>query len=350
MPSGDPLPAHLLRLDPALPCTSPLQLSPLELCFGGRSCIHALGRVVFHWVTIPYRILDVGASALAALLQEIPKRRAAEHPLVALRIGHAMAYHMFLELGSVLEPLLDGFGRLVRAKNCVDLSAAALYTRNKIHHDPFAASSLFPHYQMNGPVDVSPISGLCWGMSLWFISLYQSMRTQCPNHEERVRVVAKQFENGAPREAILLQAIGETNPIPTRLGTLYPNIRHLWHFLSVPLLEDFTALELEWQERPLVPLAGLTLHGSRKVSEDGSTFSRLENGCYLVRRINHEGSHEMVYIKVSETCGYTFDPVFGLSAHYGSDQGQQAQSRIKLPVKHINSDKLLRGAWVTKVS
>jgi hypothetical protein len=323
--------------------------SPIERFMAGHTVGHAMGRVFLHWVALPYRLLNVSASGLAALFNEMPRRRLSEQPIIAIRITFVTLHHVLIELLSAFEPLLCGFTRLIRTKNIVDLRAAPLFTRGTVDFDPYSAQSFLPHYQVDEPLQFSRVDGHCWGMCVWFIALYQALSKRCPDVDQRMRVVARQFEDGTPKEALLLQAIGDSRPKHTWLGALSPNISDLWRALSVPLLRRNGTLAVERQEGSLAPLAGVTVKGSRRIEEDGGTFSRLGNGCYLVRRINDDRHHEMVYIKISETLSYTWDPIYGLNAHHGPEQGRDAQYQLGVPVTHT-SGKDPQGAWVTQVS
>ncbi|MBI5346657.1 MAG: hypothetical protein HZB76_05910 [Chlamydiae bacterium] len=129
-------------------------------------------------------------------------------------------------------------------------------------------------------------SGLRLGMSAWFAFLYLNSDQSNQDSLKHIVAVAKQFENGAPREAGLLQSL-----------------------FGVDGSEDSFAklLKLQKGERIHKNLSG-------KDSLDCFKFlNKMENGVYFVYLIPHNGpsGQGMCFIKEGEH-KYIFDPNVGL--------------------------------------
>ncbi len=113
-------------------------------------------------------------------------------------------------------------------------------------------------------------SGVCRGITNWFLKLYLSTKDECPDLEAHLRAIAAQFYPGAPRQAALLQALN------------FPE-------------KDLLNLRRE-------PVA--------------NSAQNLEPGLYEL----FLPRHRMAYIKVDAQLGYLIDPTLGIIRLRGADQ------------------------------
>jgi hypothetical protein len=140
-------------------------------------------------------------------------------------------------------------------------------------------------------VEVYSIEGVCRGMSYWFLYLFKRTLGLFQDHEEHLKAIAKFFENGATRQAAVLQALPGENKwgIPYDRMCKHPVIK----------LQDSPKQKEE------------KIHGWAE-------------GAYSLRTRNHG----MAYIKYRQDLGYVFDPNNGLIRLQG-DQAKKLDQFMK---------------------
>ncbi|MBI5346658.1 MAG: hypothetical protein HZB76_05915 [Chlamydiae bacterium] len=129
-------------------------------------------------------------------------------------------------------------------------------------------------------IDFGHISGLCFGMSVWFAYLYLNSEQSSQDCLKHIVAVAKQFENGAPRQAGLLQNFFSRY-------AYFNNIKKLLKLQSEEsIIKDFAQSHI--------------------------FFNKMENGVYLMSfYYNNDVGHTVCFIKEGEH-KYIFDPNVGL--------------------------------------
>ena len=119
--------------------------------------------------------------------------------------------------------------------------------------------------------------GICRGMCHWFVHLYFKTRGRLPDIEQHLKAIGQQFEQGASRQSAFLHALGFT-PV---YDLLHLNVRTDYSQISVTdNTEDQIITKL--QLRP--------------------------PGVYGI----YTSTHQVVYIKLSESQQYLFDPNTGV--------------------------------------
>lgn len=122
--------------------------------------------------------------------------------------------------------------------------------------------------------------GCCRGMAEWFLYLYFKTRHMFSDANAHAKAVGKQFEGGAPREAVLLQA-------------LCPRDRNF--------------LGLERVSHEVVERGSNEAENREKIT---NLFKSLSPGAYAVGT----ASHRMNYICMGRNRGYFFNPNHGTIA------------------------------------
>lgn len=119
--------------------------------------------------------------------------------------------------------------------------------------------------------------GICRGMSHWFIHLYFKTRRSFSNIELQLAAVGKQFEQGAPAQAVLLHSLEPSS---------------ICDLLKLNVHRDYS-----------------------KISTTGKTEEQIIDhirfrpvGVYGI----YTSSHQVVYIKIDESNHYLFDPNVGV--------------------------------------
>lgn len=172
------------------------------------------------------------------------------------------------------------------SRNCPHLSSSDIYL------EPSAKlSSIQDHHVRSLTYGYPKVkwfhkNGECKGMCFWFVYLYLSCKGNFSDDHSHVLAVAKQFEEGAPSPAILLQS--------------------LW------LIESL--LGIEGSRRDV---------SFEKFEKDLAEFSNIPLGIYSVG----VGTHRINYIKISQEEAYLFDPNFG-TWHIPYNQAAKAHSYI----------------------
>jgi len=134
--------------------------------------------------------------------------------------------------------------------------------------------------------------GLCYGMSMWFISLYLLTYDDFQDREKHLEAVTKIFEQGATKPCAILQTI-QAQPNANDLLTEFLNLRI-----------DIANQELETHD----------LHDDPKKTHD--QIKGLKNGIYEISLYKHS----IVFIKINDKKGYLFDANLGTPRRLGNDQ------------------------------
>lgn len=139
-----------------------------------------------------------------------------------------------------------------------------------------------------GDIKFAHLDGVCFGMSIWFAFLYLNSY-QSQDSLKHLVAVAKQFENGAPRQAGLIQSL--FNRLDLKLHS----------FIGIP-----TYLKLQVENTIKKELLD-------KGNQDFFKFlHNMENGIYYMSlQPKKGGGHAMCFIKEGEH-KYIFDPNTGL--------------------------------------
>lgn len=125
----------------------------------------------------------------------------------------------------------------------------------------------------------------CRGMSEWFFYLYFQTKDYFDDPNAHMQAIGRQFSNGAPRQAGVLQALAS------------PNNR------------EFLGLQTERTE--VLPSSAHEETDRRSLIE---MFKELEPGAYAI----HLHKHRLNYISVSRKRGYLYDPSQGTISIKGS--------------------------------
>lgn len=176
---------------------------------GGAKWYQAIGRNIVHLAGVPYRTAMTILEGSGQLLSESFKHSLMDQPRAFGVILTAMILDFLQETMSWAEPILTGFFRITRSKNSIRLSEAAVYAHDKLA--PNQMKGLFgglPLSKATRPIQFMPWGGVCWGMSHWFLAIFHALEQRCPDPEKRLLITAKLFEDGAPKQAIVMQAIG----------------------------------------------------------------------------------------------------------------------------------------------
>lgn len=172
------------------------------------------------------------------------------------------------------------------SRNCPHLYSSDIYLEPSIKlasiQDPHVRALTYGYPK----VKLFHKHGECKGMCFWFVYLYLSCKEKFLNPHSHVLAVAKQFEEGAPTPAIVLQS--------------------LW------LIESLLGIE---GTRKSVSL--------EKFEKALPKFAKKPPGLYSIG----VGNHRINYIKISEEEAYLFDPNFG-TWHIPYNQAAQAHSYI----------------------
>lgn len=194
------------------------QLSAQRLLDGSTS-VQWLLRTVVYLLMTPLRVVLVCLYGLGQLLNECPRHTIGDQPRIVRRVLHATVMAVIKELQNYMLPIL--YPRVhVRTFNISDLRTASFYTQRSIPAS--AVQGLFgwflPTHSIRRAVPVKNMSGLCWGKTLWIAAMSLHTEYRCPDLHQRVRALSLQHQLGAPPEAALLQALGDsviTQPIDT---------------------------------------------------------------------------------------------------------------------------------------
>lgn len=137
------------------------------------------------------------------------------------------------------------------------------------------------------------LDGICKGMCDWFTHLYFKTLPYYSTPDVHLQSIAKLFENGAPRQAEILQLFG-------------------W---AEDELRNFI-LGLEIKKGDRVLLNDKTLLSIKNLKEDKTNPSLfikdLPSGVYSVELMAFDQGHAISYFKISENVGFIFDPNIGL--------------------------------------
>lgn len=134
-------------------------------------------------------------------------------------------------------------------------------------------------------------AGVCRGITSWFLALYLRTRDSYMDRDEHFRAVASIFQDGAPPQAALLQAL------------LYP---------------EEPILHLKRREVQSTSL-------NRPLQEVGTLILALPSGVYEVWL----PYHRMAYVKVHAALGYLINPSIGIIKVEGENQSLKAAAHFQ---------------------
>ncbi len=140
---------------------------------------------------------------------------------------------------------------------------------------------LYLHSPINspllGPYNLFNPHGLCRGMCNWFYHLYFQTKSSSNNPIEHLKVLTRQFSQGAPFEAALLHLLKVADS---------PEI----NYLKLEIKEDYKSLQLD-----------------EEIAEE---FWKLPQGEYTVI----SSTHQFNFIKVDDKLCFLYDPNLGTFA------------------------------------
>lgn len=141
---------------------------------------------------------------------------------------------------------------------------------------PQMSTTLSTH-KTPGMLNMFHSDGICRGMNYWFIHLYFKTRNSFSNVELQLSAVGKQFEQGAPRQAVLLHSL---------------NLPSVYDLLKLNVHQDHSKILVE-----------------EKTEEQIITSMQLRSpGMYGI----YTSSHQVVYLKIDESRQYLYDPNVGV--------------------------------------
>ena len=120
-------------------------------------------------------------------------------------------------------------------------------------------------------------NGMCRGMCYWFVHLYFKTKSSFSDPEQHLQAVARQFEQGAPRQAAFLQSIKD--------------LPFLYSLLKLNLEEDVVKIKVE----------------GKKTEEILQEMQPPHPGVYGI----YTSSHQVMYFKLDDNREYLFEPMIG---------------------------------------
>lgn len=205
-----------------------------------------------------------------------------------------------------------------------------LITRSLNCHQP-ESSDFYLHFNIklrvrsieNGQCQSSSLSkkrflmpnGICQGMCDWFTYLYFKTLPYYSDPEFHLQSIAKLFENGAPRQAELLQLFG---------------------WINVEIRDSILGFEIKKE-------CGTNLLTIETLTEDkvkSSLFIKdLPVGVYsVVLSIVWDKGHSLRYFKINENLGFIFDPNIGLIKLAGNNQYEDLSEKLLNNARLLKSD------------
>lgn len=286
-------------------------LSLDESCLSGSAIARLAG--------MPFRCALVALEGFKELLCEPIHHPLSRQPRVIMLIIATMMWHWLAELTN---------WRCYRSLNLPRVSDASVYTR-----ESESIAGFWPLATCEKPAHYYHANRECCGASLWFAGLFHALEKRCPDPEQRLRVVSELYSRGVPKEAVLIQATGTSEPTPTWLDRILGGVTTPIFAFSRRSQQRRLIVEAEGM---LASLVNLAVRSIREAKNDVSA------GTYLVRRGYCESPHEMVYIKISDKLSYTFDPDAGLTRHQGVNQWPDASYQLGI-ANH-------QSAWLMRVA
>jgi hypothetical protein len=160
-------------------------------------------------------------------------------------------------------------------------------------------------------------TGLCEGMCDWFIRLYYATQDAFFSTERHLIAIARQFQEGGPRQAILMQCLNVIK--------------------DPPLLGASCSLQRIFCEG---------LSDAQRQARVASKITALSEGAHGLDlwQPPQSGGHRLNFFKCNDNLGYVFDPNAGLIRFRGADMAQRV-ARFMLhetSVRQVNIVLLLR--------
>lgn len=233
---------------------------------------------------------------------------------IQISINHRLHQHKNLYFQSLFKEQL-----LVRSLNVHQPSSSDFY----LHSNITLRTRLFENNQFKS----SGISekkffmsdGLCKGECVWFTYLYFKTLSYFSDPEFQLQTIARLFENGAPRQAELIQLFGWTDVeiIEFILGT------------GLKINEQISSIDTD-----LLKVNDL----SNKLAKSTNFLKDLPLGAFsIVLSINSSQGHEIRYFKISENLGFIFDPNIGLIKLKETNQHLDLAEKLIISARIINS-------------
>ncbi len=160
-----------------------------------------------------------------------------------------------------------------------NLLARSINAHRKDTEDFYLQPSAPPSFtdQITDSLNYFHNNGICRGMCYWFIHLYFKTQSSFSDPEQHLQAVARQFEQGAPRQAAFLQSI--------------KNLPFLYDLLKLNLEEDVVKIKVE----------------GKKTEEILQEMQPPHPGVYGI----NTSSHQVMLFKFVDNRQYLFDPMIG---------------------------------------
>lgn len=160
-------------------------------------------------------------------------------------------------------------------------------------------------------------NGICDGMCIWFTYLYFKTLPFYPDSETQLQTIAKLFENGAPRQAELIQLISNCS------------------FGENKMCESILGLEMQKNDSQLSLNKNLFSIKAMNENKSSHLFNDLSIGVYSVLLVLDEdgygfasNAHALRYFKINEKLGFIWDPNVGLIKLAGSHHQKELVEKL----------------------
>ena len=251
-----------------------------------------------HWLeTVSYLHENLFAVALKFIEAGLSKLGA---PILARRIRVLESY-----LSSTKNHLavakISQVALLSLSRNCHQPGSSDIYLQPSIPTSSLLNENIKALTWKDVPdIDFYHKKGICRGMCFWFIYLYFATRNKFTDPMAHITAVAKQFEEGAPSPAALLQSLEDIDQL-------------------IPFEGDVSQVSLdEFKSKPEV-------------------FTKFPVGLYTIGF----DLHRINYIKISESKSVIFDP------NIGTGQMLQAQAHAYIGrLAQMHSDPKKQNSFV----
>lgn len=155
--------------------------------------------------------------------------------------------------------------------------------------------------------------GICAGMCDWLTYLYFNTLPHFSDPEIHLRTLAKLFENGAPRQAELLQLFGWTDRDVLDLILRFENVKTDCNPLTLKTLNEERAKSCQF-------------------------LKDLPIGVYRIQlSMDADANHALRYFNISDNLKFLFDPNIGLIKLTGNGQFEDFAEKL-LTIAHLFKD------------
>jgi hypothetical protein len=148
-------------------------------------------------------------------------------------------------------------------------------------------------------------SGICYGMSFWFLYLYLKTKNQFQDLRSHMAAIGEQFKNGGGMDSTILQTfyLGERNLLNLKIGVQPEPIQS---FRPTPLIRQTSN---QW-----------TTNSAEMISQ----LRKMPTGNYAVRVTKHQTA----FIKINDELGYFFDPNCGIIELQGKEIAEKLYEQL----------------------